>query len=73
MPSNEQAKRRLETYGWIDRKNGIIRIPIERASELIARQGLPSRQGKPPAFSSPDLESPPIKETEKVRDGPKPF
>lgn len=27
----------LESYGWVDRKNGLVRIPIERAMELMAR------------------------------------
>ena len=33
----------LSTYGWIDKPNGIVRIPIERAMELVAREGLPAR------------------------------
>jgi hypothetical protein len=33
----------LNSYGWLDRKAGIIRIPIERAMELIAQRGLPTR------------------------------
>jgi hypothetical protein len=33
----------LETYGWIDRKAGVIRIPIERAIELTAERGLRAR------------------------------
>jgi hypothetical protein len=34
---------RLNSYGWIDKKTGIIRIPIERAMDLIAERGLPTR------------------------------
>jgi hypothetical protein len=33
----------LATYGWVDRKQGAVRIPIERAMELIVERGLPSR------------------------------
>lgn len=33
----------LTTYGWMDREAGIVRIPIERAMEMIARDGLPVR------------------------------
>ena len=65
---NEQTRRNLETYGWIDRKNGITRIPIERAIELIAHEGLPARAGKPPTFPPADQESRPVMETEKSRD-----
>lgn len=32
----------LETYGWVDEKAGVVRIPIERAMELIAQRGLPT-------------------------------
>lgn len=31
----------LDHYSWIDRGQGKVRIPIERAMELIAQQGLP--------------------------------
>jgi hypothetical protein len=27
---------RLETYGWVDRRNGIVRIPIEQAMARLA-------------------------------------
>ena len=38
-PKDEQ----LATYGWVDEKNGVVHIPIERAMELIAQRGLPVR------------------------------
>jgi hypothetical protein len=31
----------LENYSWIDESRGSVRIPIERAMELIAERGLP--------------------------------
>jgi hypothetical protein len=31
----------LENYSWVDRSKGTVRIPIERAMELIAQRGLP--------------------------------
>jgi len=34
---------KLTSYGWIDRSNGIVQIPIERAMDLLAQRGLPSR------------------------------
>lgn len=34
---------KLNSYAWIDRSNGIVQIPIERAMELLAQRGLPSR------------------------------
>lgn len=47
----EEQAGKLHSYGWIDRRQGIIRIPIERAMALIAERGLPTRApaqgGKP--------------------------
>jgi hypothetical protein len=34
-PRSLEADRRLEGYDWVDREHGIIRIPIERAMELV--------------------------------------
>ena len=39
----EKEDRMLTTYGWIDRNNGIVRIPIDRAMTLTAARGLPAR------------------------------
>ena len=33
----------LSTYGWIDQKAGTVRIPIDRAMELVAQRGMPVR------------------------------
>jgi len=33
----------LDTYGWIDKDRGIVRIPVARAMELVAKEGLQSR------------------------------
>jgi hypothetical protein len=30
---------RLEGYAWADKQNGVVRIPIDRAMELIAARG----------------------------------
>ncbi len=35
---NEKGTGRLQTYGWTDRKTGTIRIPIERAMDLIVEE-----------------------------------
>jgi len=32
----------LDNYTWIDQSKGTVRIPIERAMELIAQRGLPA-------------------------------
>ncbi len=33
----------LQNYGWVDRRAGVVRVPIERAMELVLQQGLPVR------------------------------
>jgi hypothetical protein len=33
----------LSTYDYLDQKSGMVRIPIDRAMELIAQRGLPVR------------------------------
>ena len=35
----------LTTYGWIDRRNGIVHIPIDRAMALTVERGLSARSG----------------------------
>jgi hypothetical protein len=39
----------LNSYGWTDRTTGKVRIPIDRAMELIIERGLPTRPNTPPA------------------------
>lgn len=31
----------LSTYGWVDKSQGVVRIPIDRALDLVAERGLP--------------------------------
>lgn len=33
----------LSTYDWVDQKSGTVRIPIDRAMDLVAQRGLPVR------------------------------
>jgi hypothetical protein len=39
----EDQDRRLATYDWVDKDKGTVRIPIDRAMELIVERGLPVR------------------------------
>jgi hypothetical protein len=32
----------LDSYGWVDQKAGVVRIPIERAKELMLARGWPA-------------------------------
>ncbi|MGH7961634.1 MAG: hypothetical protein ACRERD_07365 [Candidatus Binatia bacterium] len=36
----------LNSYGWVDQQAGIVRIPIERAMQLLAERGLPARSAQ---------------------------
>lgn len=33
----------LNSYAWVDREKGVVRIPIKRAIDVLAQRGLPSR------------------------------
>jgi hypothetical protein len=44
---HRQEDRILSTYGWTDKKAGIVRIPIGRAIELQLARGFPVRQEGP--------------------------
>jgi hypothetical protein len=41
----EAENAKLNSYGWIDKGAGVIRIPIGRAMDLLAQRGLPVRGG----------------------------
>jgi hypothetical protein len=32
----------LNTYGWVDRNSGIVRVPIDRGMQLLLQRGLPN-------------------------------
>jgi hypothetical protein len=36
---------RLSSYGWVDERRGVVRLPIERAIELLAERGFPEPAG----------------------------
>jgi hypothetical protein len=35
----------LHSYAWVDQSKGVVRIPIDRAIDVLAQKGLPSRAG----------------------------
>jgi hypothetical protein len=47
----EQENKLLTTYGWVDSKSGVARIPVDQAMKLLAERGLPVRNesGQPSA------------------------
>jgi hypothetical protein len=42
MRAGEEAV--LNSYGWVDKDSGIVRIPIQRAMEILAKKGLPAQK-----------------------------
>ena len=39
----EIEQQQLTTYGWVDQNNGLVRIPVDRAMDLVLEKGLPAR------------------------------
>ncbi len=54
------AHQRLDGYGWANRAQGTLHIPIARAVELVVKEGLPARAGQTPFFPPPDQEKLPL-------------
>jgi hypothetical protein len=40
------------SYEWVDRNAGTVRIPIDRAMDLLAQRGLPYRKGGQPSAAA---------------------
>lgn len=66
----------LNSYGWIDRSQGIVHIPVDRAIQLVLKQGLPVRSsnelktqpplqpGEVPQYTVPEGYTPRVKPPE---------
>jgi len=42
----------LESYGWINKEQGTVRLPVARAMELALERGLPQPKAQPPQSES---------------------
>lgn len=42
-PYMHKEHRLLNTYGWVNRQAGIVRVPIQQAMSMLLQQGLPMR------------------------------
>jgi hypothetical protein len=45
--TREEQRQVLESYGWADQGTGKVRIPIDRAMDLLLQRGLPVRAQEP--------------------------
>ncbi len=45
-------KERLSSYGWVDQASGVAHISIDRAIEIVAERGLPTRPPAPAEASA---------------------
>jgi hypothetical protein len=61
----EKEDAALNHYGWVDPNRGVVRLPIERAIELVAQKGLP--QFKPAAANTGKAGSPKAANTLRAR------
>jgi hypothetical protein len=48
----------LNSYAWIDKQNGIVRIPISQAMDLLVQRGLPARQQAGPQSAASGVSVP---------------
>lgn len=55
-----EQEREVNTYGWVDRQAGIVRVPVSRAMDLVLAQGLPTRPANeaPKGAAAPDPPAP---------------
>ena len=48
----------LHSYGWVDQKAGIVRIPIDKAMDILLQRGLPVRGTTPDKQGAPKTSQP---------------
>ncbi|HEY1296352.1 MAG TPA: hypothetical protein VGJ60_25010, partial [Chloroflexota bacterium] len=58
QPYLAAEQQKLSSYRWVDRQSGVVAIPITRAMDLVAQQGLPSRAAPPPGTRDQGATSP---------------
>ena len=37
----ERENHLMQSYGWVNKASGLVRIPVDRAMDIVAKQGLP--------------------------------
>ncbi|MGO8985886.1 MAG: hypothetical protein ACLPHI_05885 [Terriglobales bacterium] len=64
-----RQEEQLNSYGWVDQKDGVAHIPIERAMDLIVQHGLPVRAPSNPGGNSGGMTTSASTEPEKKGTG----
>jgi len=55
----DEEEKTLNSYGWVNKENGVVRIPIDQAMKLVLQKGLQTRPSPgPEATPSPAPEPP---------------
>jgi len=45
----------VSTYGWVNQQGGVVRIPVDRAMDLILERGLPARSASDTPATAPSV------------------
>jgi uncharacterized protein (DUF58 family) len=56
--AREDAEKALNTYAWIDKNKGVVRIPIERAMELTMAQLAQQKPAAAGLIATPEPQAP---------------
>jgi hypothetical protein len=43
----QHQQQTLDSYGWVDQKAGVVRVPIDQAMDSLLKNGLPVRAASP--------------------------
>jgi hypothetical protein len=57
----------LSSYAWVDRRAGVVRIPIDRAMALVMQRGVNAGPGAPPPQPITPLQMQELKAREQVK------
>jgi len=46
-------QKNVNGYGWVDQQSGVVRIPLDKAMDIVLAKGLPARSADEAASASP--------------------
>jgi hypothetical protein len=49
----EAQQEKVNTYAWVDQQSGVVRVPVDRAMDLVLAKGLPARAASEAPAGSP--------------------